>query len=106
MRVASKPGSVATGNVGVAPRATTIHAATATASAAAAIVTYVALEHLTGRRSSIRVRNSTMRLDSGAMVARCLRLRKWSPEDLHVVRTPASIDCVAGAHLGEGRVED
>jgi len=105
MCAASEPGDAGIGSVGFAPRATAIHAGTATANAAAAIAIYAVLERVGRRRPNIRVRNATVRLCNGVMVMRAV-LGKWAPEDLHVVRTSAAIDCVAGTHLGEGRIED
>src|SRR5262245_47338948 len=61
MCATSEPGAVVIGIVGAAPRATTIHAGTAIAIAAAAMATYVPLERLVRRHSSIRVRNASMR---------------------------------------------
>ena len=105
MCATSEPGAVVIGMVGVAPRATTIHAGTAIAIAAAATATYVPLGRLVRRHVSIRVRNAAMRFFKAAKVMRNA-LRKRSSEDLHVVRTSGSIDGVTGAHLSEGRVED
>ena len=105
MCAASEPGDAGIGSVGVAPRATAIHAGTATANAAAAIAIYAVLERVGRRRPNIRVRNATVRLCNGVMVMRAV-LGKWAPEDLHVVRTSRPIDGVARAHFREVRVED
>ena len=94
----------------LARRATTFHAATgiAAASAASATMAFVLIERVRMMYLgiAIQVRHAKRRAATAAMFGGEAVLGRRSREDLHVIGAARPVNRVAGAHLGEVRVED